>query len=456
MPNSLTVLLFAWAFLPLALLRAPFITSLLVAPLMGSAAATVAWIAATFTNTNPMWLWISLSATGSCSMASKQLRRRAAQNLRAPAVASEALGLFLCASFLVFLTFRAPTIAAWDGRYIWLARAQVFLNDSDTTLQTLSSDRVWAHPEYPPFIPSLVSISWRLSSTQSTQLALTVIVLVTLCAAGLAAITVVELLNIHTSRLTANCAASLTFIGITFGADGLVGRGYADTLLTALLTASMLQVFRISIQNDQLNFSIYLLLFCASLTKQEAVIFGLVLILWLSIGLSISRAILLIFWILVPQLAWGICRRIWSIPNNSDVRGVPARLVEMLSFRSDGWTTIGKIASLDGGRPLLGLFCPLLVALSIALMKPVRRVYPIYRVAGAGLTVAIVIVLSYALGPTRDEISWWFNASFSRISSFASALALVTLILSICAYLPSPARSNRGPHGQTSADSSIR
>jgi hypothetical protein len=445
MREILGFLLFSWSFLPTALYRSKFLTALIAAPLYSSAAATTTWLLAMHLDVSPVSLWMALVVLNIALCLHRTPRHHIFNNLRAGATSSEITVLSLLVPTFTFLTTRAPSVAEWDGRYIWLARAELFLNKPETIISVLSADRVWAHPEYPPLIPASVSLIWRLCETNSTQLGLTLLVLLALSASGLATLSFLHILRIYANPFASLVSALGLYLTIIFSADGLIGRGYADTLLCGLLLSAVLKVIEEEMGGERSLFTICVLFYCAAFTKQEALIFAAAALIGLC-GFTRTRHLFAAATSAVsPFVLWLVVRHQWAIPNNSDARGAHNRLVELFSFDSEAWRALRALGSSEMRSSIAGLFALQVVALCCSLRRRVRTVAPCHRLAASGISISVIVMLTYALGPTRTEIIWWFEASFSRISAFGLILSLVALTLSICVFLPTSSR----PQGQS-------
>jgi hypothetical protein len=118
------------------------------------------------------------------------------------------------------------------------------------------------------------------------------------------------------------------------------------------------------------------------------------------------------------KLSWWAVLQINDAPDSGSTGGLFQRLPELLDFESTGWSLIGDVMQLNGW----GYFTPLLLILALAVIGPIflKRgesgsvAMPIFFLL-SWFGLVSLIVLTYALGDSRNDLEWWLGTSFSRI-----------------------------------------
>ena len=332
--------------------------------------------------------------------------------------------LTLAAFGLLALRTAPPT--AWDARYIWLARGQWYLNDAERVLELLATDRVWAHPDYPPLVPATLSTLWSLIPGADSSLGITAITLLSVSTLGLAALLLAHLVNARRTSGAALLTTATVLIVGSLGADGLVNDGYVDVFLAGLLLSAVIMLVSPSQRNMP---ALLALLACAALLKQEGLILG---------GLVVAVALRTAPWrkaasaaaaLVASSMVWQVSLQRWNIPSTSDAAGAASRITELIDPGSRAWSVVWELLSPAYRSDVLGLLVLGVVSIVLARLSSNRVAQTANYIAISGLLSSMIVLGGYVLGDSRDDLGWWFPASFSRISAFPVLAASASLAL---------------------------
>jgi hypothetical protein len=413
--------------LPVALTASRLPEAILLTPLVTSLTFATSWLVATHLN-------LALHLGGLFVLVAVNLlvlvlptsRGALLDNLKARTLPHEWGVLMLTVTVFGLLSIRTAPPTAWDARYIWLARGQWYLNDAERVVELLSTDRVWAHPGYPPLVPATLSTLWRLLPNADPTLGITAITLLSVSTLGLAALLLARLVNAHQNSGRALLPSATVLVVGSLGADGLINDGYVDALLAGVLLAAVIMLVGPSQRNMP---SLLTLLACAALLKQEGLILGGIIVA-LALPIAPRRGVVSAAATLIAaSMAWQVSLQRWDIPSTSDAAGVTSRITELVNPGSRAWSVVRELLSPAYRSDVLGLLVLGVASIVLAHLSSDRVARTATYIGISGLLSSMTILGGYVLGDSRDDLSWWFPASFSRISAFPVLAASASLAL---------------------------
>ena len=427
MTEVLALLVLMFGALPVALTASRLPEAILLTPLVTSLTFATSWLVATHLN-------LALHLGGLFVLVAVNLlvlvlptsRGALLDNLKARTLPHEWGVLMLTVTVFGLLSIRTAPPTAWDARYIWLARGQWYLNDAERVVELLSTDRVWAHPGYPPLVPATLSTLWRLLPNADPTLGITAITLLSVSTLGLAALLLARLVNAHQNSGRALLPSATVLVVGSLGADGLINDGYVDALLAGVLLAAVIMLVGPSQRNMP---SLLTLLACAALLKQEGLILGGIIVA-LALPIAPRRGVVSAAATLIAaSMAWQVSLQRWDIPSTSDAAGVTSRITELVNPGSRAWSVVRELLSPAYRSDVLGLLVLGVASIVLAHLSSDRVARTATYIGISGLLSSMTILGGYVLGDSRDDLSWWFPASFSRISAFPVLAASASLAL---------------------------
>lgn len=425
MPEAFLLLLLVFAALPAALSVAEFPEAVLLSPFIASLTATATWLASVHMNL-PVGFQ-GLTATGAMSalvLVVPRTRRIVTRRFRGSVKPYEWGVLTLTGLMFGFLSLRTAPPTAWDARYIWLARGRWYLNEPERITDLLTTDRVFAHPDYPPLVPATLSTLWNLLPDADPSLGVTAITLLSVSALGLAALLLARLVSTtQTSKGALLASATVLLVG-SLGADGLINDGYVDVLLAGLLLAAVADL--VNPHRGPVP-TLLVLVACMAMLKQEGLIFGAVLI---AVSVPVARRRKVVLAAATLALAsgiWQMSLEKWGVPSTSASAGVPSRITELLRPDSQAWSLVGDLLTGDYRNDILGLLALGAISLVVTRLSSTQNAYSARLIALSGSLTSVILLGGYILGDFRDDLDWWFPASFSRISAFPVLAASASL-----------------------------
>jgi hypothetical protein len=293
-------------------------------------------------------------------------------------------------------------------------------------VELLTTDRVWAHPGYPPLVPATLSTLWRLLPDADPTLGITAITLLSVSALGLAALLLARLVDARQASGHALLTSATVLVVGSLGADGLINDGYVDVLLAGLLLAAVIMLVGPSQRNMP---ALLTLLACAALLKQEGLILGGIIV---AIALPIAprRSVVpAAATLIATSMVWQVSLQRWDIPSTSDAAGASSRIAELVHPSSQAWLTIRELLSPSYRSDVLGLLVLGVTSIILAQLSADRVARTANYVAVAGFLSSMTVLAGYVLGDSRNNLDWWFPASFSRISAFPVLAASASLAL---------------------------
>lgn len=427
MTEVLALLVLMFGALPVALTASRLPEAILLTPLVTSLTFATSWLVATHLN-------LALHLGGLFVLVAVNLlvlvlptsRGALLDNLKARTLPHEWGVLMLTVTVFGLLSIRTAPPTAWDARYIWLARGQWYLNDAERVVELLSTDRVWAHPGYPPLVPATLSTLWRLLPDADPTLGITAITLLSVSTLGLAALLLARLVSARQTSGRALLPSATVLVVGSLGADGLINDGYVDALLAGVLLAAVIMLVGPSQRNMP---SLLTLLACAALLKQEGLILGGIIVA-LALPIAPRRGVVSAAATLIAaSMAWQVSLQRWDIPSTSDAAGVTSRITELVNPGSRAWSVVRELLSPAYRSDVLGLLVLGVASIVLAHLSSDRVARTATYIGISGLLSSMTILGGYVLGDSRDDLSWWFPASFSRISAFPVLAASASLAL---------------------------
>lgn len=425
--------------------------------------ATIAGILHVVTDVPIAVLWLFLVGLTLALMASlSSLRSRVIQNARTAVSHQEYIQLVAAAALVLFVVTLVPAPLAWDARSIWLFHASWLNSPAQAFLDGQSLVAIdWSHPNYPILGPASMAVTWGFAGGgENLILGVQVIALLTILVISLAAS-----LAIRTFAATGNpWVNSLAFIFFATSAftvsDGLLNQGYMDPLqavfIIALLTV-ILPVLSMKITWSVAIFACVVALGAMNV-KQEGFWFAATVIL----------VVLLVSWRTqywekyLPLAAIVIFFGLWKgflgfihAVDESDASGVVNRLNELLDRSSPAWGILTRIAKQEATAFLWPSFAimVLFLLLYLFLSRTWEAAKHVVAIAAIWSIVMGIVVLTYALGNTRDQIDWWISASFSRIIGTGVLLAWFSVFFVVLRISPWGAHQDSwGPAGDAEKD----
>lgn len=427
MTEVLVVLVLMFGALPVALTTSRLPEAVLLSPLVTSLTFAATWLITTHLNlTLHLGGLFVLVAINLLVFALPASRGALLDNLKARTLPHEWGVLMLTVTVFGLLSIRTAPPTAWDARYIWLARGQWYLNDAERVVELLSTDRVWAHPGYPPLVPATLSTLWSLLPETEPSLGITAITLLSVSALGLAALLLARLVSARQASGRALLPSATVLVVGSLGADGLINDGYVDVLLAGLLLAAVIMLVGPSQRNMP---ALLTLLACAALLKQEGFILGAIIVA-LALPIAPRRGVVSAAATLIAtSVAWQVSLQRWDIPSTSDAAGVTSRITELVNPSSRAWSVVRELLSPAYQSDVLGLLVLGVASIVLAQLSSDRVARTANYIGISGLLSSMTILGGYVLGDSRDDLSWWFPASFSRISAFPVLAASASLAL---------------------------
>ena len=421
------LLAFMFGALPVALAVSRLPEAVLLSPLIASLTFAATWLIATHLNlTLHLGGLFVLVAINFLVLALPASRGALLTNLKARTLPHEWGILMLAVTVFGLLSIPTAPPTAWDARYIWLARGQWYLNDAERVVELLTTDRVWAHPGYPPLVPATLSTLWRLLPEADPTLGITAITLLSVSTLGLAALLLARLVSTTQTPRGALMASATVLVVGSLGADGLINDGYVDVLLAGLLLAAVADL--VNPHRGQVP-TLLVLVACMAMLKQEGLIFGAVLI---AVSVPVARRRKVVLAAATLALAsgiWQMSLEKWGVPSTSASAGVPSRITELFRPDSQAWSLVGDLLTRDYRNDILGLLALGAISIVVTRLSSTQNAYSARLIALSGSLTSVILLGGYILGDFRDDLGWWFPASFSRISAFPVLAASASLAL---------------------------
>lgn len=275
-------------------------------------------------------------------------------------------------------------------------------------------------------MPASLSTLWSLLPEAEPTLGITAITLLSVSTLGLAALLLARLVNARQAAGNAFLPSATVLVVGSLGADGLINDGYVDVLLAGLLLAAVIML----VNPSQRNLPVLLaLLACAVLLKQEGLILGGVIVA-LALPIAPLRGVVSAAGTLIAaSMVWQVSLQRWDVPSTSDAAGATSRITELVQPGSQAWSVVRELLSPSYRSDVLGLLALGVISIVLAQLSTDRVARTANYVAISGFLSSVAVLGGYVLGDSRDDLDWWFPASFSRISAFPVLAASASLAL---------------------------
>jgi hypothetical protein len=450
--NALAMVAFI---VPSAVITLVFFTrvqAIFASAIVAAVMATIAGILHVVTDVPIAVLWLVLVVLSLVLMASfRSLRSRAIENARIPVSRQEYIQLGVVATLVLFVVSFVPAPLAWDARSIWLFHASWLNSPAQAFLDGQTLDAIdFSHPNYPILGPASMAVTWGFAGgVENLILGVQVIALLTILVISLAASLVIRKVA-PTGNAWVNSLAFTFFVTSAFTvSDGLLNQGYMDPLQAVFIIA--LLAVMLPVLSERITWSAGIFASIVALgamnVKQEGFWFTatvIVVVLVLSWRSQYWAKYLPLAAIVVFYGLWKVFLGFVHAIDESDASGVVNRLTELLDRSSPAWGILTRIAKQEATAFLLPSFAIMVLFLLVYLFLSRTWVAAkqVAAIAAIWFIVMGIVVLTYALGNTRDQIDWWLSASFSRIIGTGVLLAWFCVFFVILRISPWRARQS--------------
>lgn len=394
-----------------------------------------------------------------------RLRAKTMQNARSKVSQLEYVQLAAVAILVIFVVAFVPAPLGWDARSIWLFHASWLNSPAQAFLdgQTLGAI-AWSHPNYPLLGPASVAVTWGLAGgAENLVLGLQASALLTILVVALSGSIALRSFASTGNTLVKSLAFIFYLMSVLTISDGLLNQGYMDPLQAVFIVAFMASLMPMLSGKITWTAAIFasVIGIGAMNVKQEGFWFTMtVLAVMLVVSLrSQYWAKYIPVGVLVAFFAtWKAFLAFAQSPDTSDASGVVGRLPELLDRSSQAWGILGRIARQEASAfafPALAILI-VFVVLLLVIFPSRSAIKQATALVIIWCSVTGIVVLTYALGNTRDQIDWWLSASFSRIIGTALLITWFSVYFVVLRVLPvwsredSPAALVEAPHIQTS------
>lgn len=430
--------LFFLATLPIALLILRGAGAFFLAPVISAVLAIFAAVIHVLTDVPLAILWGAGALLGASGLLLASPRNRIFQNLLALKDSRQQSLLWIYLGFVALSSLATPAPVGWDARSMWFAIPS-WLNGPAEFYITGQSASYTGWPEYPFFSPATLATIWQLLGIdEDLWLASRVSGAMGITMAALAAWLIVDRYASRCSTLWTSVIFASAVATSFFLADGTLNNGYQDAmqgLSVSALLAGILWALKKQPHTGLVLVSVLAL--AASNVKQEGFWFTLgVMILGLGLH-AFNNSYLISLSLIAPlafRLVWGWFGSVVGMPESGSTQGMGERAPELLDASSTAWSVIGKIMSVWFPQYHLG-WVTIAIASAIALFLISarelgwRRLLEPLVLVGSVMGIYVVILVTYAIGASREAIDWWLGTSYTRITATPVALALLGLLI---------------------------
>jgi hypothetical protein len=352
------------------------------------------------------------------------LRSRAIRNARGEVSRMEYLQLAAVVVLVIFVVAFVPAPLAWDARSIWLFHASWLNGPAQAFLdgQTLAAI-AWSHPNYPLIGPASMAVTWGLAGgAENLVLGVQAIALLTILVVALSASLAMRAFAPTGNPLVKSLAFIFYLTSVLTISDGLLNQGYMDPLQAAFIVSFLAALMPMLSGKLTWSASIFagIIGVGAMSVKQEGFWFTMTVVVVMLVVSLRSQ-----YWAkYLPLAAMLLFYGVWKAflgfaqsLDTSDATGMAGRLPELVDRSSLAWGILVRIARQEATAFALPALAIMVIFLILFLVITPTRLALKQAAALALIWCAImaIIVLTYALGNTRDQIDWWLSASFSRI-----------------------------------------
>lgn len=412
--------------------------------------ATISGILHVVTDITIAVVWLVLVGLTLALMTSlRSLRSRVIKNFRTAVDRQEYIQLGVVVTLVLFVVTFVPAPLAWDARSIWLFHASWLNSPAQAFFDGQILDAIdFSHPNYPILGPASMAVTWGFAGgAENLILGVQVIAFMTILVISLAASLVIRSFAAN-GNVWVNSLSFIFFVTSAFTvSDGLLNQGYMDPLQAVFiiaLLAVLLPVLSMKITWSVAIFACIVALSAMSV-KQEGFWFTATVILVVLIVSWRTQ-----YWAKYLPLAtivifYGLWKGFLSFVHavdESDASGVFNRLTELFDQSSPAWGILKRIAKQEATAFLLPSIVIMVLFLLVYLFLSSTwvAVKHVVAISAIWLIVMGIVVLTYALGNTRDQIDWWLSASFSRIIGTGVLLSWFSVFLVILRISPWQAR----------------
>lgn len=419
------LLLVAPGVVPASSVAGGWLTVVCLAPVVTCLLAAVAAAAALVTRT-PVLPWFAV-----VTIAVHVLAARRERNAR-PAPDPRLALVIVLAAVAPLVALRTAD-AGWDARSIWFLHARWFLGGGSYTWDAMgSSTYLFSHPDYPPLVPAIVAVVWRLTGSIDLRVAQVVVAVLNAAGLGLVGLAIGRVVprDSHVAVTVGAAAAATATVMAGWGLAGTYGtNGYVDLTWAALAVAACIHLLALPTSSTTIAVGVVAAI-AAGLTKNEAIP-AVVAIVSLA-ALRHRRPWLLLA--ALPVLTWPLLARLTGARSDflggTLPPGAPRAVVHHVGARlGPSWRAV-RSWEWDP-------FIPAAVV-SIAGLVAVRQVRHALGVAATAWSWAVVGVMTaatvaaYVVSPY--DLAWHLGTSVERTTVAARLLLYAeAAIWSTCA-----------------------
>ena len=439
MTDLLVLAAFVVGGLPIGLLLLTRVQALLAAAIISSVLATVAAVLHVALDLPIGLIWVVLVlASVTVITLVPRLRTRVMANLRQPVGGQEYLHLSITGVLVLFVAVLVPAPIAWDARSIWLFHGSWLTGPAVDYLDGLAlPELVFSHPDYPLLGPGSMAVTWNLTG-QAEDLTNGVRLIALLSLSAVAFVATATL-----SRITRDVhpvLTSLAFVLFTTSvlplAAGLLDEGYLDAMQAAYVVA-LVAVLLPSLHERMPWRSAMLasiLAVAAVNVKQEGFWFVLAVLCSFLVVSFRTQNVAKYVPLAVTLGAYGVWKVFLAANgaiDTSDASGIAGKLPELVTPGSRAWEVLGRLAATEWAIHVLPVLIVLLLALCgyFVLRRDPSRLRTALFLLIAWLGLNVIVMLTYALGDSRDVLDWWLATSFVRVIATALLLAFFAVMV---------------------------
>lgn len=454
MVDAFAVVAFIVGGVPLALTLVRGAQALLAAAAITGVVATIAGIIHVAIDIPIAVIWAILLVLCYLVVASvPALRQLVISNARSGLKAQDIRELAVVAAVLVVVSTLVPAPLAWDARSIWLFHASWLNASSSAYLNAApSSEMAFSHPDYPILGPASMATVWGIAGgAENLTLGIQTTTVIAVLVVGLAGSIAIRHFAPQGNPVLTT-AAMLGFVGAALAvADGRIDEGYMDAMQACFVVALAAQLFRLLRARaswDSAALAAVLAIGAISV-KQEGFWFT-VIILCAFLLVTVRSQSLAKYLPLAAAVSfygvWKIFLAVVKARDTSDAAGVVGRFPELVDRGSLAWSIIVRIVTNEIAHSVVPLLIALIVAMGAALIAK-RGAFAKEMVFLAITVLGILgtIVLTYALGNTRNQLDWWVVNSFSRVVGTDQLLTWLAVLIAVVVLAPWKSRQTSAP-----------
>lgn len=345
----------------------------------------------------------------------------------------------------ILSTITTPPPLGWDARSMWFAIPSWLNGPAEFYLTAQAGGAQTGWTEYPLFGPASFATLWQLMGVQEDLFAASRLSgLLVVSVTGLLASLLVNVFAKEKPDWVKILVVGGLLLTPWFTADGYFNNGYMDVLQGASVAATLISILAFDRAAKIASFTISTFaIFAATNIKQEGFFFTAAIVIIGVMFWAIQRQywpILLLIPLLFSKVIWDGFSIFAGLPDSGSTSGMAGRIGEFFDPSSQAFMVLSKIFA-EWFPPLhLG---PLAILLAAALGQVLvsRGVGLSKWLTPAAMTLSAlgvfgIILVTYAIGNSRDAIDWWLGTSYSRITSTFMMLVWVTVSVTILVTAP--------------------